>query len=79
MSETASAIIEFINPCPDPESVSSVLQQDPDEYTYTAQTPSMQFNLEPFEVEPSVCTITYSCKVIAGDRNDLCSITDGST
>jgi len=36
VSSLASAQIEFMDPCPDPESVLSVLQVDPVDYLYTA-------------------------------------------
>ena len=39
----------------------------------------MQFLLTPFVVQPPICTVEYSCKVIAGSRLDLCQISDGST
>ena len=39
----------------------------------------MQFTMTPFQVEPPICTFTYSCAMTAGDRLDLCSIVDGDT
>jgi len=36
VSETLSASIEFIDPCPDPESVVMSAQIDPTDYYYTA-------------------------------------------
>ena len=39
----------------------------------------MTFNLTPFEVDPNVCSPSYSCSVISGERTDLCSVQDGLT
>ena len=39
----------------------------------------MQFTLNPYVVDPPICSFTYSCTVIAGSRLDLCSIADGTT
>ena len=39
----------------------------------------MQFTLTPFVVEPPVCTFSYSCAMAAGERTDLCAISDGDT
>jgi hypothetical protein len=36
VSTTANAEIEFLDPCPDPESVNSVPQTNPVEYYYSA-------------------------------------------
>jgi len=35
-TDDATATIEFLDPCPDPESVVSVLQTNPVDYYYTA-------------------------------------------
>ena len=52
ITSTASATIEFMDPCPSPESVNSVPQTNPADYLYTGQSPKMQFTLTPFIVEP---------------------------
>ena len=75
----AKAYIQFLDPCPTPESVVSSLQTNPVSYYYTAQTPKMEFTLTPFVVYPPICPFTYSCVVTIGSRIDLCSKTDGST
>ena len=75
----ASAVIQFLDPCPDPESVLSVPQSNPVAYLYTGQSPSMKFTLNAFIVEPAVCPFIYSCQVIAGGRTDLCEVSDGAT
>ena len=74
-----SATINFIDPCPNPESLLATQQVDPDDYDYTGQAPSVKFTLNAFVVEPPVCDFQYSCQVISGDRLDLCQISDGST
>ena len=81
IKSTASAQIEFLNPCPIPESVNSVTQTNPVDYLYTAQSPKMQFTLTPFLVEPPVCTFTYSCVMTDGPAGvpDLCALTDGDS
>ena len=68
----ATAMIEFVDPCPDPEFVLSAVQTNPPNYFYTGQAPSMQFSLSPFTVDPSICNFQYSCQIIAGHRFDLC-------
>ena len=78
-SATKTAQIKFMDPCPDPESVLSVLQTNPADYYYTLQSPKMKFTLKPYVVEPPVCVFVYSCAVTAGARTDLCSINDGTT
>ena len=39
----------------------------------------MKFTLKPYIVDPPICKIVYSCKVIAGDRLDLCAVADGDS
>ena len=39
----------------------------------------MLFELDPFVVQPPICSFKYSCKVSLGDRKDLCAITDNDT
>ena len=51
-SDVSATTIEFLDPCPIPESVTSVPQTNPVDYLYTAQAPKMHFTLTPFEVEP---------------------------
>ena len=41
VSEVSQTTIDFKDPCPDPESVNSVTQTNPDDYYYTAQAPKM--------------------------------------
>ena len=41
VSATSSANIEFMNPCPAPESVLSVDQTNPADYYYTSKAPKM--------------------------------------
>ena len=79
VSATANAQIEFLDPCPDPESVDSVIQTNPADYYYTAQAPKMQFTLTPFIVEPPICLFVYSCTITAGARSDLCFKNEGDT
>ena len=81
ITSTASATIEFMDPCPSPESVNSVPQTNPADYLYTGQSPKMLFTLTPFIVEPPVCTFAYSCVMTAGPAGmpDLCALTDGDS
>ena len=39
----------------------------------------MQFTLRSFVVDPPDCPFVYSCAMTAGDRLDLCSVSDGET
>ena len=75
----AEAYITIVDPCLDPESVTATAQTDPQVYDYTGINPTAQFYLNPFIVEPPVCSFTYSCNVIAGDRLDLCFVIDGAS
>ena len=81
VSEVSTTTIEFLDPCPIPESVNSVTQTNPVDYLYTAQSPKMQFTLTPFLVEPPVCTFTYSCVMTDGPAGvpNLCALTDGDS
>ena len=72
-----AANITINSPCPEPDSVEAsgpkVVQLAP--YNYTGATNRIEFTPESFVVEPSICTVHYSCEV-AGDQRviDLCSI-----
>lgn len=57
----AKAFISFLDPCPNPESVSMSIQINPSHYYYTAQTPKMKFVSTHFVVYPPICSFTYSC------------------
>ena len=50
------------------------------DYIYTGDSPKAIFTMNPFVPDPPVCTVTYSCSMIASSpRTDLCAIIDGST
>lgn len=81
-SSQASGIIEFLDPCPSPESVTAPAQTNPADYYYTASSPKMAFVASGYTVEPSICTIVYSCVLTSspiGTDTDLCALTDGNT
>lgn len=70
----ATALIEFIDPCSNPVSVTATPQSGTKTYDYSrASAPPFTFKLRPFAVEPSACFFKYSCDVISGPRLDLCS------
>ena len=79
----SEAIIEFLDPCPDPEEVTAVPQTSPAAYPYLrADRPRAEFFLDPYFVEPHVCDFVYSCEVISGPPGSsltLCDIIDGDT
>ena len=49
------------------------------DFFYTGNSPAAVFTMNPFIVDPPICTVTYSCSVISGPRFDLCAIIDGAT
>ena len=78
-SEQTTIQFEVRDSCPNPFSVVAPEQSDPADYYYTGSSPMLSFSLVPFEVDPSVCAVTYSCRVASGERTDLCVIQDGTT
>ena len=71
--------IEVLNSCNNPFSLVASPASNPPDYLYTGNTPALTFVTPPFVVEPSVCTVTYSCTILSGPRDDICSIIEGST
>ena len=71
-------IIDLVNPCDDPVSLTDPGQIDPANYYYTGSTPAVQFVLTPFVVDPSICTVTYACLSNTGTRTDLCSASEAT-
>ena len=50
------------------------------DYIYTGGSPKVIFTMNPFVPDPPVCTVTYSCSMVASSpRTDLCQLIDGST
>ena len=81
-SATSKGIIEFIDPCPSPESVTAPDQTNPADYSYTASSPKMAFTATAWVVEPPICAVTYSCSVVSSPMStsvDLCDLEDGNT
>ena len=70
--------VQLIDLCGTP-SISVPAQTDPSDYLYTLNSPAASFVMVPFVVNPSSCSIVYSCAVTSGPRSGLCSISDGST
>ena len=83
VSGLSTTFIEFLDPCPDPEAVTSTAQTNPVDYYYTAQAPAMQFTLTAYVVEPPVCPFIYSCLMTGSPAaytgTDLCAHHDGDT
>lgn len=52
-----------------------------DEYNYTGDNPAVNFLMAPFDVSPSICEVTYTCRVISSPIGpvDFCSFEDGQT
>ena len=65
------------DPCKDPESLSSSSQTDPPAYKYSGDSPAINFVINPFVVEPPICTIKYDCSVLSGPVNTLCNAVTG--
>ena len=53
-------MISFWDPCPDPDSVTATPQMTLEPYLYTLD-PIIEFTLNPFEVVPAACEVTYTC------------------
>ena len=60
------------NPCYDASSITATPQELVDPYLFTGGSPSINFTLNPFELDPSFCPVTYTCSVKFGPRSDLC-------
>lgn len=54
-------------------------QVAPPDYYYTDNLPELVFTTDLFTVEPTVCTVTYSCQILTGPRLDLCNVSAGAT
>ena len=73
-SSVAAISLEIVDVCPNPFSVIAPNQNNPSPYFYSANQPELKFTLKPFYVDPTVCSPSYSCRVISGVRTDLCSV-----
>lgn len=71
--------IEIINPCLDPFSLTMPAQTSPPDYYYTEDAPPLAFATVLFTVDPAVCIVEYSCRILSGPRTDLCAVSDGLT
>ena len=74
LSATFSFKINFLSPC---AQVSKVVlmptsQDNPPNYSYTGSSPPAIFTLNPFDVDPAICTLTYSCEMMTNAGFDLC-------
>lgn len=73
--------IEISDPCPSPNSVTaSSSQTNPAPYFYTGLVSQVEFNVAPFQVEPSVCPFNYQCQLLSGPTTalDLCNFDDSA-
>ena len=72
--------VQIIDPCLEHAELTAVLQTDPDTYWYTGDSPSANFNLEPFTITPvGFCNAVHSCTVISGPRQDLCNLSTANS
>ena len=70
--------IEIVDPCLNNAILIPEPQTDPPDYYYTGMSPSADFLLNPFIINPpNFCTADLSCAVSSGPRTDLCDISDG--
>lgn len=79
-AQAVKSTIEIVDPCIDPFSLTMPpAQTTPPDYYYTDDAPALEFKTSPFTVFPPVCEIEYSCRIISGQRLDLCQVSDGQT
>ena len=73
--------ILVIDPCIDSFVFTVPVQPVPVPYFYTLNSPKLIFETVEFVTDPAICAAntTYSCEIIAGSRNDLCTVSDGLT
>ena len=73
--------MEVIDPCINHVTVTPQLQtiDTLPTYYYTGDTPSAQFTMVAFAIDPDFCTPVHSCDMISGARLDLCSIAESET
>ena len=69
-------MIEIIDPCLDPFSLTVQSQTSPDAYFYTGASPRLEFTPFPASVDPPICPIFYSCLTTP---QNLCQLADGAT
>ena len=77
LAETAQIVIG--DPCPDPDSVIAPAQNAVTPYSYTGDSPKATFAATPFDVVPSICTVTYSCSILNGPFAGPCAFVSGTT
>ena len=70
MSETED--VTFIDPCLAPFKFNPTAQTNPDSDKFTGN--NIAFNLNEFEIEPSICEVTYTCTSIAKLTGDMKTI-----
>lgn len=76
------AYLTILNPCLAPTSVSASQQASLRiEYSYIGASPAVEFQINPFAVEPPICDLLYACETILtpGQSADICSISDGNS
>lgn len=65
--------VNVIDPCLNDATISGNTQTNPADYSYTGITPSADFTLTPFTINPTFCMQTFSCLTLVGTP-DICSI-----
>lgn len=59
-TQALTSTIVIVDPCIDPDLLEATTQAPIDDYYYTV-SPIIDFVLNPFNVFPPTCTVTYSC------------------
>ena len=67
MSETEN--VTFIDPCLAPFEFNPTTQTDPNSDKFTGN--NIAFTLNEFEIEPTICEVTYTCTSIAKLSGDM--------
>ena len=62
-SELVSGTIKITDPCLDPFELNLPAQASPEPYLYTGLDSRIEFMPESITVEPTICSIDYTCQV----------------
>ena len=81
-TQTCDVLIS--SPCTSPVSLTAPASQtNPADYhfkgAFAGAVDSVTFTLNQFTIDPSICSITYSCDSNTGPRTDLCSLQIGTS
>ena len=70
--------VDWVDPCDPLDTFAAIPVTNPDDYYFTSHSPSAQMTATLFDVEPTYCSIAYTCSN-TGPRTDMCSVVSGSS